>query len=90
MKTIKHLLRAILNARNIANNISFNPPSHNPVSDYIVMPMLQIKKLKLSDLKSCKPVKNRARILSPVLLPLHLLLLKRPVEPGLRTKKPTD
>lgn len=58
MKTSKHLLHAILNARNIANNISFNPPSHNPVSDYTVMPMLQIKKLKLSDLKSCKPVKN--------------------------------
>ena len=57
-KKKKHLLHAILNARNITNSISFNPPSHNPVSGYIIMSMLQIKKLKLSDMKSCKPVKT--------------------------------
>lgn len=56
-KKIKHLLHAILNARNVANSISFNPPSHNPVSGY-VMSMLQIKELKLSDMKSPKPVKT--------------------------------
>lgn len=50
-KIIEHLLHATLNARSIANNISLNHPYYNPVSDCVIMPSLQIRKLKHSNLK---------------------------------------
>lgn len=50
-KNIKHLLHATLNAKSIANNISLNHPYYNPVSDCVIMPSLQIKILKHSNLK---------------------------------------
>ena len=84
---MKHLLHACFNARNIANNTSFTLPCHNPVSDDIIISMLQTNERKLSDLRSHKPVKSRPRILNPILLSLHLFFLKRPVDLGLKDQE---
>lgn len=88
MKKIKHLLHAIVNARSIANSILFNPPCHDPMSDCFIMSMLQIKKLKLSDLRSYTPVKKQSQDSEPVLF--SPFLLKRPADPGLRIKALTN